>query len=201
MRKESSDELNPAAVLTQEAAAPRGMRSVRDYFALTVATVGVGYLPVAPGTWGSLVGVGIYAVARANAVEAFGGDSINERSAFFVEALRVSCLLITVVVLSIAGVWAASHVERFTNRKDSGIIVIDEVVGQLVAFLFVPFDAGVWALIAGFFAFRLFDIWKPYPIRRLEKLESGLGVMADDLLAGAYAAVLMAALVSIYYLL
>jgi phosphatidylglycerophosphatase A len=87
------------------------------------------------------------------------------------------------------------------RRKDPGAVVIDEVAGQLITFLFVPRDAGLWALVAGFFAFRLFDIWKPYPISRLESLESGLGVMADDVLAGAYAATLMALLTSVYLLL
>jgi phosphatidylglycerophosphatase A len=67
----------------------------------------------------------------------------------------------------------------------------------LITFLFVPWRAGAWAVLAGFVAFRLFDIWKPYPIDRLESLKSGLGVMADDVLAGAYAAVLMSLLTSL----
>jgi phosphatidylglycerophosphatase A len=71
----------------------------------------------------------------------------------------------------------------------------------LIAFLFLPLNAAWWAIIAGFLAFRLFDIWKPYPIRHLESLESGLGIMADDVLAGVYAAILMSLLVSIYPLL
>ena len=65
----------------------------------------------------------------------------------------------------------------------------------------MPFNAGLWAIVAGYLAFRTFDIWKPYPIRRLEALESGLGIMADDVLAGAYAATLMSLLTSIYLLL
>jgi len=68
----------------------------------------------------------------------------------------------------------------------------------LIAFLFVPINAGWWAVVAGFVLFRLFDIWKPYPIRRLEMLESGLGVMADDVLAGVYAAIVMSLLVSVH---
>ncbi len=67
-----------------------------------------------------------------------------------------------------------------------------------MTFLFVPWNAGWWAVVAGFLAFRLFDIWKPYPIRRLESLESGLGIMADDVLAGVYAATLMSILTSVY---
>jgi phosphatidylglycerophosphatase A len=77
-------------------------------------------------------------------------------------------------------------------------VVVDEVAGQLIAFLFVPFNSGWLVILVGFGLFRLFDIWKPYPIRRLEMLESGLGIMADDVLAGIYAAILMSLLVSIY---
>jgi len=199
MRKESSDELNQTAL--QESAVPRGMRSARDYFALALATCGVGYLPFAPGTWGSLLGVGVYALVRAQTANHFNLFGDKGLEAHAIEGLRVSCLLSALILLSTIGAWAASHVERFTKRKDPGIVVIDEVVGQLITFLFVPFSAGVWPLIVGFLAFRLFDIWKPYPIRRLESLESGLGVMADDVLAGAYAATLLSLLVTIHYLL
>jgi phosphatidylglycerophosphatase A len=61
----------------------------------------------------------------------------------------------------------------------------------LIAFLFVPVSAGRWVIVAGFILFRLFDIWKPYPVRRLERLESGLGIMFDDVLAGIYAAIVL----------
>ncbi len=201
--KESSDELNPTTLeVTHDAvAAPRGMRTVRDYLALAVATCGVGFLPIAPGTWGSLVGVGVYGIVRAEATEVFNFAIGREWSAASLEALRVTCILATLIVLSIVGVWAASRTEKLTGRKDPGIVVIDEVIGQLITFIFVPIETGVWTIIVGFFAFRFFDIWKPYPIRRLESLESGLGVMADDVLAGVYAAALMSLLVSIYYLL
>jgi phosphatidylglycerophosphatase A len=74
---------------------------------------------------------------------------------------------------------------------------VDEVAGQLVTFLFVPWLAGGWTVFAGFVAFRVFDIWKPYPVRRLEGLGGGLGIMADDLLAGFYAAAVMSLLVAI----
>jgi phosphatidylglycerophosphatase A len=67
----------------------------------------------------------------------------------------------------------------------------------LMAFLFVPAGAGKWAVAVGFLAFRAFDIWKPYPIRRLEALESGLGIMADDLLAGAYACVIVSLFITL----
>jgi phosphatidylglycerophosphatase A len=116
------------------------------------------------------------------------------------ESLRTTFMLVMLIVLAIGGIWAASRAERLLGRKDPHAVVIDEVVGQLITFLFVPFDAGLWAIVAGFIAFRLLDIWKPYPIHRLEALESGLGIMADDVLAGAYAATLMSLLTSIYLL-
>jgi phosphatidylglycerophosphatase A len=70
-------------------------------------------------------------------------------------------------------------------------VVIDEVAGQMIAYIFVPAATSLWITIAGFILFRLFDIWKPYPIRRMEALESGLGIMADDVLAGIYAALVL----------
>ena len=69
------------------------------------------------------------------------------------------------------------------------MVVIDEVAGQLTALLFLPIS--FFNLVAGTFLFRLFDIWKPYPIRRLEPLKNGVGIMADDLLAGVYANIVL----------
>lgn len=112
-------------------------------------------------------------------------------------SLRLSGLLLLVVALALAGVWAATRTERLLGRKDPGVVVIDEVAGQLMTFLFVPTGAGSWAIVVGFLAFRAFDIWKPYPIRRLEALESGLGIMADDLLAGAYACVIVSLFITL----
>jgi phosphatidylglycerophosphatase A len=102
-----------------------------------------------------------------------------------------------VLVVALVGTWAATRAEKLLGKKDPGAVVVDEVAGQLIAFLFVPWRAGTWAVVAGFVAFRLFDIWKPYPVRRLEDLGGGLGIMADDCLAGFYAAALMSLLVSI----
>jgi phosphatidylglycerophosphatase A len=79
--------------------------------------------------------------------------------------------------------------------------VIDEVAGQVMTFVFVPRFASWWMLFVGFLLFRLFDIWKPYPIHRLEALESGLGIMADDLLAAVYAGTIMSMIVALDLLL
>ncbi len=190
--KESSDELNPPVVTNGVglARAPRS-RSLKDYLSLFLATWGVGYLPLAPGTWGALVGVGIYLLLhKASAVVYL---LAQERAWRFpsLEGFHTSLMMLVIFALSLSGIWAATQAEKLLGRKDPGVVVVDEVAGQLLSLLFVPFYGAPWMIVTGFFAFRLFDIWKPYPIRRLEMLEAGLGIMADDLLAGAYAAALV----------
>ena len=91
------------------------------------------------------------------------------------------------------GIWAANQAETYFKRKDPGHVVIDEIAGQLVALLFMAPTPG--RLIGGFFLFRLFDILKPYPARRLEALPGGTGIMLDDLVAGAYANVALLGIV------
>ena len=179
----------------------RGSRTWRDYLALALATWGVGYLPLAPGTFGSAVGVGIYLLIQSASARAFAFAAGRGWSPELQQSLRTTLILLLIAVLALGGVWAASRTEKLLGRKDPGIVVVDEVVGQLIALLFVPFNSGWWVIIVGFVAFRLFDIWKPYPVRRLESLEAGLGIMADDVLAGAYAAILLSLVMSIYLLL
>ena len=178
-----------------------GKRSAGDWLALAVATCGVGYLPLAPGTWGSAVGVGLYLLFDSVSMRLMTGGAMRGLHASALTSLRTSCLLLIVMAFTLAGIWAATRAEGLLGRKDPGAVVIDEVAGQLMAFLFVPFNTSKWTVVVGFLAFRAFDIWKPYPIRRLEALESGLGIMADDVLAGVYAAILLSLLVSIYSLL
>jgi phosphatidylglycerophosphatase A len=194
--KETSDSLSHPVVETPHIVVAPERRTAADYLSVAVATCGVGFIPVAPGTWGSAVGVGLFLALGwvFNAALRRGGGLSEEvaRSAF------TALLLLVIVAVSLAGTWAATRCERLLRRKDPGAVVVDEVAGQLITFLFLPRGAGPWAIAAGFLAFRLFDIWKPYPINRLEALESGLGVMADDVLAGAYAATLMSLLTTIY---
>ena len=196
--KESSDELNPTVVVTDAfiERAPR-RRTWRESAAVAIATCGVGFLPVAPGTWGSAVGVGLYLLARAVSTQIFAEATARGVSLPPLEAFRTTFVLLLIIGVTLAGTWAATRVESVLKVKDPGVVVVDEVAGQLITFLFVPWDSGAWVIVAGFLAFRVFDIWKPYPIRRLESLESGLGVMADDVLAGAYAATLLSLLTSI----
>jgi phosphatidylglycerophosphatase A len=197
--KESSDELNPSVVTTAfiERDPRGGRRSAGDYVALAVATCGVGFLPVAPGTWGSLVGVGLFLATNAAAVAVYNLAAARGWEPMSITALETTAVLLLLIWLAITGIWAASRTEVVTGRKDPGVVVIDEVVGQLITYAFVTPFAGPSTIIAGFVLFRLFDIWKPYPIRRLEALESGLGIMADDVLAGFYAATLLSLITSI----
>jgi phosphatidylglycerophosphatase A len=205
--KESSDELNPPVVTTgvSIASTPR-KRSPTDYLALALATCGVGYMPLAPGTWGSAVGVGIYLLLH-KAFEwwlTFRKPPASEAYlSAFPEAVHLTfatLLLGLVLIISLGGVWAATKAETLLGRKDPGAVVVDEVAGQLITFLFISFYSPWWVIAAGFFLFRAFDIWKPYPVRRLEALESGLGIMADDVLAGLYAATLLSLALLIYSL-
>ncbi len=132
--------------------------------ALAVASVGgAGYAPIASGTVGSFVAA----------------------IALWLIPFSPTALLATLVVVTIAGVWAGSRVERALDAKDPGVIVIDEVAGMFLAVLFLPRTLPV--LASAFLLFRLFDIWKPYPARQIQALHGGLGVMLDDLIAGAYA--------------
>ena len=132
---------------------------------LFVATgAGSGYAPVAPGTIGSGVGLLLYLP-----LASLGG-------AFY---------LLAVGGVAVLGIWASGRAESIFERRDDGRITIDEIAGMLLALAFLPFRIDV--VVAGFLFFRLFDIWKPPPIRAAESLSGGLGVMADDLLAGLYA--------------
>ena len=189
--KESSDELNPPQAAPAAAIpAPRPLRSFKDYLALAIATCGVGYLPLAPGTWGSLVGLALYLAVRAIAMWYFfeRADAENLLQVYY-GVLVVEFAF--AIMLSLVGTWAASQTEQLSGTKDPGKVVIDEVAGQFIALLTVPFlvEPAWWAIILAFVFFRFFDIVKPYPARRLENIQGGLGVMADDLIAGVYAGI------------
>src|SRR5215471_2843748 len=198
--KESSDELNPpVATAAAELPAPK-RRTAVDYLALAVATVGVGYFPIAPGTLGALVGVALYlaisgwlyGILAANA----GRGRLN---LVFVFTPQMAFMLLVIFLVTLAGIWAANRAEKLLGKKDPSSVVIDEVAGQMIALLTGPFLPPTWwSVLSAFILFRLFDIWKPYPIRRLEALESGLGIMADDVLAGIYALIMNSVLIATY---
>jgi phosphatidylglycerophosphatase A len=140
------------------------------------AGAGAGFAPVAPGTFGSAEGVIIYFVITALSLEPI---------------THLALLLITGLLLFALGVWAASRACRISGLKDPGVIVIDEVSGQLIGIAPLALSPSVAGAILAFLLFRFFDIFKPYPINRLERLPSGLGVMSDDALAGVYTALLI----------
>jgi phosphatidylglycerophosphatase A len=196
--KETSDVISPPIVGAAHIAVAKERRTAGDYLALALATCGVGLIPLAPGTWGAGVGVGVYFLVVWLAETAFvRGDARGLESSSSFQVLLTTLLLVVIFAVSAAGTWAATRAEKLLGKKDPGAVVVDEVAGQLVALLFVPRGAGWWVLVAAFVAFRVFDIWKPYPVRRLEGLGGGLGIMADDLLAGFYAAAVTSLLISI----
>jgi phosphatidylglycerophosphatase A len=194
--KESSDDFSPAIVTTAAGSArSQQKRSLQDYVALAIATCGVGYLPLAPGTWGSLIGIGVYALVRGAAMKFFFGVAAQRNfNLIHVYYGVIAVELAAAVVITLVGIWAASRTEKLSGRKDPSKVVIDEVAGQFIALIPVPFmfDAFWWPAILAFVFFRFFDIVKPYPARRLESVESGLGIMLDDIVAGIYAAVVVA---------
>lgn len=167
-----------------------------DRSALAIATCGVGFIRVVPATFGSALGVGLYLL--------LGGVTIQLHLVGLgrgwkvppVNLLHLAVMLAAIATVSLAGIWAATRTARVLGQKDPRPVVIDEVAGQLMTFLLVPFATSWWAVVAGFFLFRVFDILKPYPAHRLESLKLGLGIMADDLVAGVYGAICLMLLTS-----
>jgi phosphatidylglycerophosphatase A len=219
--------------ITESPATP-GASGKKPRLALVIATAcGVGYLPKAPGTFGSLVGVAtaflssVFFLQPASVKALFslhpdyetvlrhelfplpGSDVHNA-----VLALPIFFALGLFVVLGAIGVWSASRAATYAGTEDPQFVVIDEVAGQHLALLlplipialphltahmdlsgftiFFALSLVNWKyLLLGFILFRVFDIWKPWPVRRLEKLPRGWGIMADDWMAGIYAAILL----------
>ena len=153
----------------------------RTPWAWAVATFfGAGFLKPGPGTWGSVAAMLLWLLFATLVAPT-------------PPALRATTLLATLVAL-VAGIPAASIVERESLREDPGLVVIDEVAGQWIALLaFCGYGHVDWqhALLA-LVLFRLFDITKPWPVRQLERLQGGTGIVMDDVAAGLYALVIAA---------
>jgi len=198
--KESSEDLNPPVIAPADVVeSPVQANTTTDYVALAIATCGVGYLPLAPGTFGSLIGVGIFVLVRGLFLWLLWPlAASNQLNLLHIHYALVAFQLFTLILITFAGTWAASRVERQQGIKDPSKVVIDEVAGQYLALIAVPlaFESW-WTIIAAFLLFRFFDIVKPYPARRLESLHGGLGIMADDLVAGAYSAISVSLIVAI----
>jgi phosphatidylglycerophosphatase A len=133
---------------------------------------GCGYAPVGPGTAGSAAAVLLALLAYAQ------------------WHFSPLWLLAPAAVLLAPGIWAAGVVAKNLQQEDPGLVVVDEVIGQWITL------AGATTLnwkswLAGFILFRLFDIWKPFPVRQLEALPGGTGIVADDVMAGLYGALVL----------
>ena len=129
----------------------------------------VGKIPIAPGTFGSLAGLLICVVLS--------------------DICLISAILVTIAVTGFS-IWIADEAEKLLEQEDPGCIVIDEIAGMMVTLLGLPLD--LFNATAGFALFRLLDIVKPFPIRLLEKrLPGGAGVVADDIVAGIFANILL----------
>ena len=132
-----------------------------------------GYLPFAPGTWGSLAGVVVYLLVKDN----------------------IYVFLGVFAMLFFLGIYSAGKAEDLFGKKDDKKIVIDEVCSTLLLFLLIyPWRLYTPYLVTGFILLRLFDFLKPYPARRLEKVSGGWGIMADDVVAALYSYVIIAVL-------
>jgi phosphatidylglycerophosphatase A len=133
-------------------------------FRVWIATVGpVGYAPVAPGTAGSAAGIGIY--------------FLMWQRPFLEQA-------VITILITLLGIIVSTEASRFYGKSDPSHVVIDEVAGQLVTLQWT--GVGLLGATVGFVVFRILDIVKPWPANRLEALPGGAGIMADDLMAGAY---------------
>jgi len=124
----------------------------------------VGYIPFAPGTFGSIVGLPL---------------------CFLLSKTKLSVAILFILIFIFLAIWISNRAEKILKRNDPGCIVIDEIVGIMVTFFGIPFNT--ISAIAGFVTFRFFDVLKPFPIRTMErKLTGGSGIVIDDFLAGVY---------------
>jgi phosphatidylglycerophosphatase A len=185
--------------------------------ALFIATAcGLGYIPVAPGTFGSLAGLALALAPFWTFVLVigvlYGGGADIGIGGKMLDPFLLSQILLTLLIAAL-GVWGANRAAEFWQQKDPQRVVIDEVSGQHLSLLlgcgvpiwWKPFQfppegetlglisihsALNWKyLLLGFILFRVFDIWKPFPARQAESLPGGWGIMADDWIAGIYAAI------------
>jgi phosphatidylglycerophosphatase A len=198
MTNPKTDSSSEPAAIGQLAETSRAQKLRKPYFSLFVGTAGgLGYFPKAPGTFGSLAGVVI-----AYVMSHFYCMDPN----FFASAFAF-------IIIALIGVWTAGRVEKYSGVKDPQFVVIDEVSGQHLTFLLggllplmgwlglrshTPWSAILWQrhpnwiiLLAGLILFRVFDIWKPFPVRQAESLPAGWGIMADDWMAGIYAGLIL----------
>src|SRR5947209_13540015 len=205
------------------------LKKPRLAFALATV-LGVGYAPKAPGTFGSIVGIVVAILTHpVTYIVLFGVSfglnvSIHDNYVYISPVFVLVPSVIAVIGVALLGVWSSKIVADHTGIKDPQFVVIDEVSGMHVTLMLaiMPFGSPVYLtaagnasifalysglsllnwkyLLAAFVLFRLFDIWKPYPIKLLEKLPGGWGIMADDWAAGVYAAIVLRLAVHLIHL-
>lgn len=144
---------------------------------LIATSLGFGFLPVAPGTWGAIFAIIVWLP-------------------LYLWASAATTLIVTaiaIVVVTIAGTWASSVSERYWG-KDPVVACVDETVGQWISLLPVAPFCPWWEILVSLALFRFFDIFKPLGIRSMERLPRGYGMMADDILSGIYAVVILVVL-------
>ncbi len=149
------------------------MKKAKLFHIIIASGFGSGFSPFAPGTAGALVAVIIWTVL------------------FYVIPFNVLLVVtsLLIVLFTAAGIWSADKLESEWG-KDPSKVVIDEMVGVWIALLAVP-EGNIWYILFAFLLFRFFDIFKPLGIRKMEQLDGGIGVMADDILAGIYSFLLL----------
>jgi phosphatidylglycerophosphatase A len=184
---------------TEASTAPLLASTRRPHISILLASwFGLGYLPKAPGTFGSAAGTALALLMAwpiwtnmQNNPKLFG--AVAGKNFWTVGIFPFCGALLVTLLIAIVGVIVSTRAARYAQSKDPQWIVVDEVSGQLVAyylfFWVLPLNWKSWLL--GFILFRLFDIWKPFPARQLERLPGGWGIMADDWMAGVYAAILL----------
>ena len=150
------------------------MKKIPLHHLLITTGLGTGLFPYGPGTMGALFAVFVWYMT----------------TFFFGYATWMTITLLLVLVFTFVGAWSSSIAERYWG-EDPSRVVIDEVVGQWIALLAVPAAFSWWHVLAAFILFRLFDIIKPLGVRKMEQIKGGWGIMADDILAGCYSALIL----------
>jgi phosphatidylglycerophosphatase A len=208
---------SPAVPPPSTPASASAKPACRPSFSIFIATAcGLGYLPKAPGTWGSLGGVFLTAspcvalyIALYIAARTIGGVVVGlSAHSWSIDPVFAFEIIVGILVAAV-GVRTAGRAAQFWGSDDPQKVVIDEVSGQQITLVLgcvlpiahLPLTPGLWGpiletdllnwkyLLVGFILFRAFDIWKPFPARQAERLRGGWGIMADDWIAGIYAAI------------
>lgn len=150
------------------------MKKIPFYHHLIATGLGVGHFPFGPGTMGALLAIVLwYPIATSLSY-----------------SLWLGILWALVIVFTFLGAWSSTVAERYWG-EDPSKVVIDEVVGQWIALLAIPASFTWWQVLAAFILFRFFDMVKPLGVRKMEDLKGGWGIMADDILAGIYSAIII----------